>query len=110
MDAPRITRTTGKCLSWGGWVCGIILCAAGLIFWPLFVAGIGIIILGAMAEKSTTICGACGNTVAQTSVLCPTCNASLHKKVVPIGRYFVLIAWGVLIAVVVVGTFWLMAR
>ena len=66
-----------------------ILCILGIlfgliilvfIFWPV---GIAIMIISALIDAKTrfvSICGHCGNEVAHTSSLCPTCHADLAPE------------------------------
>src|SRR5688500_9136992 len=93
MQAPRIIKNENGCGVAAAVIFGLAFLLAGLVFWPIWILAVLCFILAAMVGKVTATCGACGNTVAETSVLCPTCGTTLHEKRVDFLRYFVIGCW-----------------
>lgn len=108
MEAPRIRKSQNGLISAFFTVVGFITAIIGLLTgWPAMVIGLLLIILGVVTGKTNHICGACGNTVAATSTLCPTCRATLHEYHMSTGRFLVVVAWWTTIALIIVGAIWL---
>lgn len=102
MTALRLTRRVRT----SSLTASLLLLIIGLgllfFFWPLGVVLILVALLSDKAELQTT-CGNCGNQVAPTSILCPTCQVQLTAE--PIGRQFSrsLLRIGALIAIILIG-------
>lgn len=85
-DEPILSYRVTRKVRIGG---SRVLCILGIllgivfllfIFWPV---GIAIMIISALVDAKTrliSICGHCGNEVAHTSELCPTCHADLAPE------------------------------
>lgn len=60
----------------------------GVIVWAVLgrapsifaIGGIILILIGLLVDRRRYICGACGNKVEKTSIVCPTCRAVLVKR------------------------------
>ena len=89
---------------------GVFSIASGgnVIGLVLAVLLIGIAALAEPKKHRTAICGACGNEVAPTSSLCPTCRAKLTAA----PRRFRLdpVAWAILVFALALGLFFLWLR
>jgi hypothetical protein len=107
MDAPRLTRSKGGCFAAGCWVIGILLAVAGLFMWPMLIPAVGLMILGSLSDKTSSYCGACGNTVAPTSRMCPTCQAHLSAPQTSPLAYLVKMGWIAVLLFITLGTIWL---
>lgn len=85
-------------LASGGAILGLMLAALLIV----------IAILCEPKKHRTTFCGACGNEVAPTSSLCPTCRAQLTAA----PRRFRLdpVAWALIVFALAVGLFFLWLR
>jgi hypothetical protein len=76
----RVKNGTAQILALCFFIGGIALL---FLFWPL---GLLAMLLGLVVDTIRTVehsCGACGNQVARTSTLCPTCHFSLEPPPSP---------------------------
>ena len=72
----RSVRTGGNSIV----ACILILAGVAAFIFTSWIIGLVLIIIGAACDtkkKRVAHCGNCGNTVALTSILCPTCHADL---------------------------------
>lgn len=107
MEAERIFRGNASIT---GVLCGLITVLsflAGFLFFPLWLLTLIFGLGWAAQPKPCHICGNCGNQVAATSVLCPTCHAELTVNysrsftrgvvrmgwVILIGGFLLVFAW-----------------
>lgn len=77
-------------------LCGLVLVLSGLILPFMVLIGFVVIILGAISARAV-MCSVCGNGVAPSSRICPTCHAELSAGPPDAGG---LVHWMVLLVFV----------
>lgn len=98
MQAERITKTRGSGLAAGIFILAFLCFVGGIFLWPLWIVSIILILVALTTERTYAICGHCGNEVAPTSALCPTCRSALaHHHGRSAMRSLVKLAWALTI-------------
>ena len=96
-EAPSASRQSRRVKTGGSAVASIFCCLIGFvcifILWPFGLVsvpfGVLFLIVAYFVDakyRAAIFCGACGNDVASTSRLCPTCHASFARHATPITK------------------------
>lgn len=107
MQAQRITKTSG---GFTAILCILLAVGSGFLgvfYWPLWIFT-ALFILGAFAvDRRYYVCARCGNEVAKTSVMCPTCRSQLSSHPASSAmRTLVKLGWFIVTAGVIGAILW----